>query len=59
MKTMWQFKSLLEDGRKPFRQISRKTGINTLTATARIERLVNVGFIKGFVPVFFFDKAET
>lgn len=49
-------KSLLEDGRKSFRQISRDTGITTPTVKARYERLVNVGFIKGVVPVFDFDK---
>ena len=40
-------KSILEDGRKSFRQISRDTGITTPTVKARYERLVNVGFIKG------------
>lgn len=40
-------KSLIEDGRKSFRQISRDTGITTPTVKARYERLVNVGFIKG------------
>ena len=45
-------KSLLKDGRKSFRQISRETGISTPTVKARFERLVNVGFIKGVLPVF-------
>jgi DNA-binding Lrp family transcriptional regulator len=49
--------SLLDDGRKSFRQISRETGITTPTVKARFERLVNVGFIKGVVPVFDFNKA--
>jgi DNA-binding Lrp family transcriptional regulator len=39
-------KSLLGDGRKSFRQISRETGISTPTVKARFERLMNVGFIK-------------
>jgi len=45
-------KSLLADGRKSFRQISRETKITTPTVTARFERMVNVGFIKGVLPVF-------
>jgi Lrp/AsnC family leucine-responsive transcriptional regulator len=52
-------KSILEDGRKSFRQISRDTGITTPTVKARYERLVNVGFIKGILPVFDFEKIES
>ncbi len=52
-------KSLLEDGRKSFRQVSRDTGITTLTVKARYERLVNVGFIKGVIPVLDFKKVES
>lgn len=52
-------KSILEDGRKSFRQISRDTGITTPTVKARYERLVNVGFIKGVLPVFDFEKIES
>jgi len=40
-------KSLLKDGRKSFRKISRETGVTTPTVKARFERLVNIGFIKG------------
>ena len=50
--------SLLEDGRKSFRQISRDTGITTPTVKARYERLVNVGFIKGVFPIFDFSKVD-
>lgn len=49
-------KSLFEDGRKSFRQISRETGITTPTVKARFERLVNVGFIRRVVPVIDFGK---
>ena len=52
-------KSISEDGRKSFRQISRDTGITTPTVKARYERLVNVGFIKGVLPVFDFDKVKS
>jgi Lrp/AsnC family leucine-responsive transcriptional regulator len=44
--------SLLKDGRKSFREISRETGITTPTVKARFTRLVNVGFIKSVSPVF-------
>jgi Lrp/AsnC family leucine-responsive transcriptional regulator len=49
-------KSLLDDGRKSFRQISRETGITTPTVKARYERLVRVGFIRSVTPVFDFEK---
>ena len=45
-------RSLLKDGRKTFREISRETGITTPTVKARFIRLVNVGFIKSVSPVF-------
>jgi DNA-binding Lrp family transcriptional regulator len=51
-------KSLLKDGRKSFRHISRETGITTPTVKARFERLVNIGFIKGVLPVFDFNKVN-
>ena len=51
-------KSLLKDGRKSFRQISRETGITTPTVKARFERLVNIGFIEGVLPVFEFGKVN-
>ncbi|MFY9300271.1 MAG: winged helix-turn-helix transcriptional regulator [Candidatus Nitrosotenuis sp.] len=43
--------SLLADGRKSFRQISRETKISTPTVKARYERLVRIGLIKAVVPV--------
>jgi len=52
-------KSLLQDGRKSFRQISRDTGMTTPTVKARYEKLVNVGFIKGVLPIFDFEKIES
>jgi DNA-binding Lrp family transcriptional regulator len=51
-------KSLLKDGRKSFREISRETGITTPTVKARFTRLVNVGFIKSVSPFFDFDIIE-
>jgi Lrp/AsnC family leucine-responsive transcriptional regulator len=43
-------RSLLADGRKSFRQISRETKISTPTVKARYERLVRIGLIKAVVP---------
>lgn len=51
-------KSLFKDGRKSFRQVSRETGISTLTVKARFERLVNIGFIKSVIPIIDFEKVE-
>jgi DNA-binding Lrp family transcriptional regulator len=50
--------SLLKDGRKSFREISRETGITTPTVKARYSRLVNIGFIKSVSPIFNFDMVE-
>lgn len=52
-------RSLLEDGRKSFRQISRDTGITTPTVKARFERLINVGFIKSVTPIFDFNETDS
>lgn len=43
--------SLIKDGRKSFRQISREIKVSTPTVQARYERLVNVGLIKSVSPV--------
>jgi len=44
-------RSLQQDGRKSFRQISRELGISTPTVQARYTRLVNIGLIKSISPV--------
>jgi DNA-binding Lrp family transcriptional regulator len=51
-------KSLLKDGRKSFREVSRETGITTPTVKARFTRLVNVGFIKSVSPILDYDIIE-
>ena len=43
-------KSLMEDGRKSFRAVSREIKISTPTVKARYERLVNMGLIKSVKP---------
>ena len=50
--------SLLKDGRKSFREISRQTGITTPTVKSRFTRLVNVGFIKSVSPILNFELIE-
>jgi DNA-binding Lrp family transcriptional regulator len=51
-------KSLLENGRKSFREVSRETGISTPTVKARFTRLMNIGFIKSISPILDFNKIE-
>ena len=43
-------KSLMEDGRKSFRAISREIKVSTPTVKSRYERLVNIGLIKSVRP---------
>ena len=50
--------SLIKDGRKSFRQISREIKVTTPTVKARYERLVNVGLIKAVSPVIDIGKLE-
>ncbi len=50
--------SLIKDGRKSFRQISREIRVSTPTVKARYERLVNVGLIKAVTPVLDLGKLE-
>lgn len=49
-------KSLLSDGRKSFRQMSREIGISTPTVKARFMRLLNMGIIKSVSPIVKLDK---
>ena len=50
--------SLMEDGRKSFRQIGREVKITTPTVQARYQRLVNLGFIKSVSPVLDMSKLD-
>jgi len=43
--------SLIKDGRKSFRQISREIKVTTPTVKARYDRLVSIGLIKTVSPV--------
>ena len=44
-------KSLMSDGRKSFRHISRELSVSTPTIKSRYQRLVNLGFIKSISPI--------
>ena len=50
--------SLIKDGRKSFRQISREIKVSTPTVKTRYERLVNIGLIKAVSPVLDLGKLE-
>lgn len=52
-------KSLMADGRKSFRAISREIKVSTPTVKARYERLVNIGLIKGIKPEIDLSKVDT
>ena len=51
-------KSLMEDGRKSFRAISREIKISTPTVKARYERLVKMGLIKSVKPEIDLSKVD-
>jgi Lrp/AsnC family leucine-responsive transcriptional regulator len=51
-------KSLMEDGRKSFRAISREIKVSTPTVKKRYERLVNIGLIKSVKPEIDLSKVN-
>ena len=51
-------KSLMEDGRKSFRAISREIKVSTPTVKSRYERLVNIGLIKSVKPEIDLSKVN-
>ena len=51
-------KSLMEDGRKSFRAISREIKVSTPTVKSRYERLVNMGLIKSVKPEIDLSKVH-
>ena len=50
--------SLMKDGRKSFRQISREINVSTPTVKAHYERLISVGLIKAVLPDLDLGKLE-
>ena len=51
-------KSLMQDGRKSFRAVSREIKVSTPTVKARYERLVNMGLIKSVKPEIDVSKID-
>lgn len=51
--------SLVKDGRKSFRQISRETKVSTPTVKMHYEKLVNMGVIKSVSPIFDMKKLKS
>jgi DNA-binding Lrp family transcriptional regulator len=52
-------KSLMQDGRKSFRGISREIKVSTPTVKARYERLVNMGLLKSVKPEIDLSKIDS
>ncbi|MGD9534136.1 MAG: Lrp/AsnC ligand binding domain-containing protein [Candidatus Nitrosocosmicus sp.] len=50
--------SLMEDGRKSFRQVSRETKVSAPTVEQRFNRMKKLGIIKGIEPIFDIEKIE-
>lgn len=51
-------KSLMKDGRKSFREISRELSISTPTIKSRYQRLVNLGLIKSVSAIIDIKKID-
>ena len=49
-------RSLFDDGRKSFRQISKEIGVTTPTVKARFNRLVDMGVIRSVSPILDLNK---
>lgn len=50
--------SLMEDGRKSFRQISREIHVSTPTVKVRFQKLLNIGLVTSIVPVIDTSKLK-
>jgi DNA-binding Lrp family transcriptional regulator len=55
----FNFKSLMQDGRKSFRQIAREIKVSTPTVEARFSRMKGVGIIKNIQPIFDIEKIDS
>ena len=51
--------SIMDDGRKSFRAISRQIKVSTPTVKSRYERLVNIGLIKSVKPEIDLSKVDS
>lgn len=50
--------SLMEDGRKSFRQISREIHVSTPTVKARFRKLLNMGLVTSVIPIIDTSKLK-
>lgn len=50
--------SLMQDGRKSFRQIAREIGVSTPTVESHYSRMIGVGIIKNIMPILDSEKME-
>ena len=51
-------RTLFEDGRRSFREISRIVGVTTPTVQARVKRMMDSGLIRGISPILDSSKLE-
>jgi len=50
--------SLMEDGRKSFRQIAKQIGVSTPTVESHFSKLMGLGIIKNIVPIFDMNRIQ-
>ncbi len=50
--------SLIEDGRKSFRRISKEIGFSTPTVESHFSKLMGLGIIKNILPIFDLERLE-
>jgi len=50
--------SLMQDGRKSFRQISKEIGVSTPTVESHFSKLMGTGVIKSITPILDMDKIQ-
>lgn len=51
-------KALMEDGRKPLRQIAKMASVSTPTVESRVKKMHDVGLIRKIAPLLNTDKIE-
>jgi DNA-binding Lrp family transcriptional regulator len=50
--------SLMQNGRKSFRQIAKEIHVSTPTVESHFSRMISMGIIKNIEPIFNIDKIE-
>lgn len=51
-------RSLLEDGRRSFRQVAKSAGVSTPTVESRVKKMMEIGLIKKIAPIVDAEKLE-